>query len=97
MPRITLSLAEWQNVSRELGASHTESAPPGLQERVLALIGQALQDWPDQPFALELDAGSAAAVRAAHASLTKRDPEAGQRAASVAEAVRIIHDHQRRP
>ena len=97
MPRITLSLSDWQNVSRELGTSHTESAPPGLQERVLALIAQAPQGRSDQPFALELDEGSAAAVRAAHASLTKRDPDAGQRTASVAEAVRIIHDHQQRP
>jgi hypothetical protein len=97
MPRIILSLSEWQDVSRELAAGHTETAPPGLQERVLALIGQAPQGWPDQPFALELDEGSAAAVRAAHASLTKRDPDSGQRAASVAEAVRIIHDHQQHP
>lgn len=96
MPRIVLSLADWQRVARELAASHNAAAPPGLQERVRALLEQAPHGWPEQPFALELDDSSAVAVRAAHAALNGDDDCARQRAASVSEAVQIIHDHQHR-
>ena len=94
MPRIVLSLAEWQAVVHELAGVHTETAPPGLVERVRALLAQAPQEWPEQPFALELDESSAEAVRAVHAGLTGEERHTGQRAASVAEAIRIIHNHQ---
>lgn len=96
MSRITLSLSEWQAVAQELAAAHTATAPPGLRERIQALLAQAPQAWPDQPFALELDQTGAEAVRAIHASLTGDDRDAGQRAASVSEAIQIIHDHQQR-
>jgi hypothetical protein len=96
MTRIVLAMAEWQAIAHELAATHTAIAPPGLLERVQALLAQAPPGWPDQSFALELDEGCAAAVQTVHASLTNRDPAAGQRVASVAEAVRIIHDHQQR-
>jgi hypothetical protein len=94
MPRIVLSLAEWHAVARELAAGHTAVAPPGVLERIRALLEQAPQGWPEQPFALELDESSAEAIHAAHASLTSTDPHGGQRDASVAEAMRIIYDHQ---
>lgn len=96
MPRIVLTLAEWREVAHELAGKHSEAAPPGLAERVRAMLAQAPQAWPDQAFALELDEGSAEAVRAVHAALSGEDRHAGQDAASVAEAMRIIHDHQRR-
>lgn len=96
MPRIALSLAAWQAVAHELEGNHTATAPPGLVERVRELLAQAPQDWPDQVFALELDAGSAEAVRAVHAALTGENRPAGQEAALVAEAMRIIHDNQQR-
>ncbi len=96
MPRIVLSLAEWQTVARELAAAHTITAPPGLLERVQALLKQAPDGWPDQNFALELDEESAVTVRAAHDSVTGEAPGEGQRAASVAEAIEIVHDHQHR-
>jgi hypothetical protein len=94
MARVVMSLAEWQAVSRELAGIHNATAPAGLLERIEALLVQAPQGWPDQPFALELDDSSVEAVQWAHASLLKHDPGAGQRIASVAEAVQIIHDHQ---
>jgi hypothetical protein len=94
MPRLVLSQAEWQAVVRELAGGHTATAPPGLVERIQALLAQAPPEWPGQVFALELDAGSAEAVRAIQAALTGEDRHAGQRAASVAEALQIIHDHQ---
>lgn len=96
MARIVLSLDEWRAIARELAASHTAVAPPGLLERVHALLGHAPEGWPDQLFALELDESAADAVREIHAAIERRDPAARQRAASVAEADRIIHDHQQR-
>lgn len=96
MPRIALSFAEWQAIAQELAADHTEDAPPGLLERVQALIAQAPDGWPDQPYALELDEASATLVQTLHGAIGGRDPDAWQRTASVAEAVAIVRDHQRR-
>ena len=96
MPRIVHSLAEWQDIARELAAAHTITAPPGLSERVQAMLIQAYNGWPEQLIALELDESGAEAVDAIHRSLTGDDPGAGQRSASVAEADKIIRDHQSR-
>ncbi len=97
MPRIVLSLEEWRAVARELDAAHTIAAPPGLSERVQALLTQAHDGWIDQTLALELDEGSAEIVDSIHRSITGADANAGQRSASVDEADAIIRDHQRRP
>jgi hypothetical protein len=96
MPRIVLSLAAWRAVAHELTAVHTASAPPGLVERIQALLAQSPDEWPEQACALELDESSTEAVRAIQARLSGEHPDAEQRAASVAEAIQIIHDHQRR-
>ena len=96
MPRLTYTHAEWLAIAHELEAPHGVSAPPGLLERVRALLDQASAEWTAQSYALELDASSADAVRAAHTALAGKDPSAGQRAASVSEAEGIIRDHQRR-
>jgi hypothetical protein len=96
MPRISLSLAQWQAVAQELAGTHTAVAPPGLSERIQALLIQAPQGWPEQVFALELDESCAEAVRALNATLTGDDLGAGQRTATVSEAMRIIHNHQQR-
>ena len=97
MPRIVLSLEEWRAVAWELAATHTVAAPPGLSERVEALLTQAHDGWVDHAVALELDEGSAEIVRSVHRSITGTDPAAGQRSASVDEADAIVRDHQRRP
>jgi hypothetical protein len=96
MPRIVLSIGEWQAVAHELRGAHTASAPPGLAERIQALLSQFPHDWPERAWALELDASSAEAVRAVHARLRGEHQNADQRAASIAEAMQIIHDYQRR-
>ena len=97
MVRLTHTRAEWVAIAHELEAPHGVAAPPGLADRLRALLREAPADWPDQEYALELDAGSADAVRAAHASLTgSGDAAERQRAASVAEAEAIVRDHQRR-
>ena len=95
MPRIVLSLQEWQTIARELAAAHNSTAPPGLLERVQALLSQAHDGWSDQEFALELDEGCAEAVETAHRSMMRSDAATGQRAASVAEADAIVRNHQR--
>jgi hypothetical protein len=94
MPRIVLSLQEWQTIAHELAAAHNSTAPPGLLERVQALLTQAHDGWPEQEFALELDEGSAEVVKTTHGSIMQSDPAQSQRAASVAEAVAIVRDHQ---
>lgn len=96
MPRLTHTRAEWLAVADELAGSHRAAAPPGLAERVRAMLREVPADWPDQAATLELDEGSAAAVRALLAALAGRDPAAGQRSASVAEAEAVVRNHQRR-
>jgi hypothetical protein len=97
MPRIVLSLEEWRAVARELAAAHTIAAPPGLSERVRALLTQAHDGWVDHAVALELDEGNAEIVRSIYRTLMGTDPAAGQRSASVDEADDIVRNHQRRP
>jgi hypothetical protein len=94
--RLELSRAEWEAVAHELTGSHRAGVPPGLPQRIRALLAHAPPDWPEQRLVLELDASGAEVVRAVHAALAGLDPGAGQRAASLAEAERIIRDHQRR-
>jgi hypothetical protein len=96
MPRLELTSAEWRAVAHELGSTQTAPVPPGLVERIQALLARAPSDWPEEACALELDTSSADAVRAIHANLSGQDQATGQRAASVAEAMRIIRDHQQR-
>lgn len=96
MPRIVHTLADWNAIAHELAASHTGSAPPGLIERIQELIVRSPHGWPEQPFALEIDDGSARSVREVFTALTRNDPAAGQRIATVAEAMQIIRDHQQR-
>jgi hypothetical protein len=90
---MVLSLAAWRAVVHALAATHTVSAPPGLAERIRALLGQAPPGWSEQEFALEFDDSSAEAVHAIEQRLAGGNPAGGQRAASVAEAMQIIHDH----
>ena len=81
MPRIVLSLEEWRAVARELAATHTIAAPPGLSERVRELLAQAHDGWTEQAIALELDEGSAAHNAASqedrrNSAMTERDTNA---------------------
>ena len=97
MPAMQLSRAEWQPVADGLAGPHHDAAPPGLAERVRALLRGVPVAWPDQPAALDLDEAGVDAVRAVLAALAGRDPAAGQRSASLAEADAIVRDHQHRP
>ena len=95
MPRFTQTRAEWMAVADELAGPHRAAAPPGLEERVRALLRGVPAGWPDQTATLDLDEGNAQAVRAVLAGLAGRDPAAGQRSASVGEAEAIVREGQR--
>jgi hypothetical protein len=90
---LTYRRAEWQAIAEEL-AARRRFVPPGLPERVQALLQQIPSQWPEQTATLELDPSGADAVRAAFAALTSTEPTPAQRAA-VAQADDIIRDHQR--
>jgi hypothetical protein len=94
MPRLELSRTEWAAVAQELAGTQLADVPPGLPQRIDALLAQAPPAWPEQRLALELDASSAEVVRVVQAALTGMARHTGQRAASVAEAMQIIADHQ---
>ncbi len=97
MARIVFTLTEWRAVAQELCSPHYSVAPPGLHERLQALVMQSPPGWQEQPFALELDESSMEAVWDAHAALTQRSPFAREHEAGIAEASRIIHRHQHEP
>ena len=96
MPRIAFSVPEWQAIAHELAGAHTAAAPPGLLERVHALLTHAAGDWSGQIYALEVDAGSAEVIRTIHGAVSGSDPHAEQRESSLAQAEQIIRNHQRR-
>jgi len=58
MPRITLSVEEWRAVLHHLDGGQTTPPPPGVVERIRALLSHAASGWPEQLFALELDDSS---------------------------------------
>ena len=95
MASIVLTLAEWRAVADELSGVHAGIAPAGLRERIQVLLTEAPPGWPDQSYALDLDEVSSKVVWSVHAAMTACDPHEGRRIAAVAEAVRIIRDHQR--
>lgn len=88
MSRLTYTRAEWAHLAQMLGVADRASVPPGLAERIDALLRETPPGWSEEPCALELDAGSAAAV--AHL-LAQRPVESG----TLGEAEGIIQDHQR--
>lgn len=95
MASIALTLAEWQLVAHELSAAHGGAAPAGLRERIQGLLQEAPPGWPEQPYTLELDEASIEAIRRVHAAITHSNPNDGRHIDAVAEAGRIIRDHQR--
>ena len=80
MARISLTLAEWQAVARELAAAHNIAAGPGLLERVRSLLEQAPHSWPGQVYALEIDLATGNGTHPA----TGRGPRGGIGFARVA-------------
>lgn len=88
MRRLTYTRAEWAHVAQLIGVADRARVPPGLAERIDALLRETPPEWSEEPCALELDAGSAAAVEHLFA---RRPVESG----TLGEAEGIIQDHQR--
>jgi hypothetical protein len=98
MPRITHSRAHWVAIARELAATDRDAAPPGLTERVAALLAATQAEWPDEPCALELDEASAAVVETILRWGQRSGGDSGlaaQQSASLGEADDLIRAHQR--
>ncbi len=88
MSRLTYTRAEWVNIAEVITAADQSHVPPGLAERIDALLRDTPPQWSAEPYALELDAASAAAVQQLYAPR----PEESD---SLGEAEGIIRDHQR--
>ena len=88
MSRLTYTRAEWARIAQLIGVTDCASVPPGLAERIDALLRETPPGWSEEPCALELDAGSAAAVQRLD---TSRPVETG----TLGEAEGVIRDHQR--
>ncbi len=86
MSRLTYTRAEWERIAQLLDDG--DRVPPGLVERIDALLRSIPPGWSEEPCALELDAGSAAIIQ--HVS-ARRQVESG----ALGEAEGGIEDHQR--
>ncbi len=96
MPRIVLSFAEWKAVRPGTRPHRHRSSAVGVERAHSGNPRRGATGLAEQGFALELDASSAETVQAIYTSLSGEDHGADQRAAAVAEAMQIIHDHQQR-
>lgn len=70
MRRLTYTRTEWSRLLRQLDHADRAYVPPGLAERIDALLRETPQEWPEEPCTLELDAATAAVVQ----HLSKRGP-----------------------
>lgn len=100
MDDVTLSRGEWAAVARDLDATsawNEPSGPPGLRERIAALLADTPAAWAEQRCTLALDPPAAATVRA----IVRRgrdEPAHPERRVEAAEAIAaaaaIVRDHQ---
>lgn len=97
MAHIVLTLAEWRAVAHELRGAHHAAAPAGLNERLQSLFQEVPRDWVDQPYAVNLDAASLAAVWAVRARLKNCRLVTSDEHTGVQAAMDIISRHQQTP
>lgn len=100
METLTLPREEWAVVAHQLGLANGADSPPGLRNRILALLDDVPHEWADQGCSLSLDPQSAAVVRAIlrRARGQPRDPGLTRaQADAVAEADRIVRGHRPPP
>jgi hypothetical protein len=90
--RLTYTRSDWLAIAQELAANDRAKAPPGLIERIRALLHQVPGDWTGEPCALELDPAGAEIVRAVQARLDDRG-RAGDGGAAVSAAEALLRDH----
>jgi hypothetical protein len=100
MAFVTLTRREWVAVLRELDAAARDDPPPGLKERIVRVLASTPASWPDQACMLEL--ADVAAIDLVFSLLQQMEVRSSETAciwqedASIAEAERIIRDHQNR-
>jgi hypothetical protein len=100
MAFVTLSRREWVAIKGELDFAFGDDSPPGLRERIAALLVVTPSTWSDQACQLELADLSAVELVRSIARQGRRqlfDPHfLWQEQASIAEAEQIIRNHQHR-
>jgi hypothetical protein len=97
---MTLTRREWSAVVEELELRHRDDAPPGLIERISALLAATPAAWPDQACRLELsDLEAVELVRVIVRQMHEHSAEPGfhwQEDASIAEAENILRQDRDR-
>lgn len=82
--RLTYTRAEWAAVANMVAGANPRGIPPGLAQRINALLRATPGAWPDEPCILELEPESAATIQVLLAQ-----------SQGVAGAERILASHQR--
>ena len=62
MSHFTHTRTEWAAIAATLATAEPADIPPGLAQRIAALLRATPSAWPDEPCTLELEPASAAAV-----------------------------------
>ncbi len=83
MPQHIYSRAEWEIIARMIAEGDAGAVPPGLAQRIAALLRATPGSWPNEQCTLDLDPASAELVTSLAA------PRRG-----LADAERIISTHQ---
>jgi hypothetical protein len=100
MALLTLSRREWAAIVDELDFAYSDHSPPGLRERIAALLEVTPSAWTDQACQLELTDLAAVELVRSIAQRSRRqvvEPHfLWQEQASIAEAEQIIRNHQHR-
>jgi hypothetical protein len=98
MALVTLSRREWGAIMDELDFAYGDDSPPGLRERIAALLEFTPAAWTDQACQLELADLAAVDLVRSLARQGRRQPVypqfLWQEQASIAEAEQIIRNHQ---
>jgi hypothetical protein len=84
MSRLAYTRAEWAAIAGMIEAADPATIPPGLGERVEALLRATPASWPDERCILELEPENASAVQLLAAQMR-----------GVAGAEQVLHAHQR--
>ena len=96
MARLEYRRSEWQAIVQGLRSPNRAAPPPGLVERIDALLAESPGEWAEHLSGLELDDDVTAMVAQVHAALAPAQHGTPQQQASVHEASEIIRQHQRR-
>jgi hypothetical protein len=82
MTSLTYTRAEWAALADLIAAADPADIPPGLTERIEALLRDTPASWPEEPCVLELEPATAAAV---HLLIAQ--------GRGVAAAAQVVHTH----